>query len=344
MEDYYEILGVSKNSSKEEIKKAYRKLAHKYHPDKKEGDEQKFKKVNEAYQVLSDDKKRQQYDNFGTSGGSASGFGGFSSSDFGFEDMGDIFEEMFGFGRRQSRKGRGEDIRIEVSISLEEAMTGKDRLVSIYKFVPCSSCSSSGVAPGSGKKACTQCKGSGRVQKSVLGTFSTVIACPDCAGEGEIPEKECTQCKGEGRAKKKEDVEFSIPAGISSGQTLRVPGKGNAGKKGTQPGDLLVDVLVEKHSFFRQEGEDLYCSVFVPYTDVVLGGKVDITLLSGKTISLKIPAGTTPGKVMRISGKGLPRLSGYGYGDLYAEININVPKKVNKKQKQILEELKKEGI
>ncbi len=177
-----------------------------------------------------------------------------------------------------------------------------------------------------------------------MGVFSTMTTCPQCVGEGEIPEKDCPKCAGEGRVKKKEDISFSIPAGISSGQTLRIPGKGNSGKKGSAPGDLLVEVSVEKHSFFKPKGEHLYCAVSISYTDAVLGGKSDISLLSGKKISLKIPAGSSSGKIIRLPGKGLPRLSGYGYGDLYVEIEIDIPRKVNKKQKKILEELKKEGI
>lgn len=345
MEDYYSILGVSRNATKEEIKKAYRKLAHKHHPDKQGGDENKFKKINEAYQVLSNEKKREQYDRFGKAGASSSGFGGYSQGFSGFEDMGDIFEEMFGFGRRQqSRKRKGEDIKINISVSLLDVMNGKERTVSVYKFVACETCSASGSVPGSVKKTCPQCQGKGKVAKNIMGAFSTFVTCSQCEGEGEIPEKECTQCKGEGRIKRKEDINFTIPAGISSGQTLRVSGKGNVGKKGAPAGDLFVEVSVEKHHFFTPKGEDLYCSVSVPYTDAVLGGKVDITLLSEKKIALKIPVGTPSGKIIRISGKGLPRLSGYSYGNLYVEVNVNVPKKVSKKQKDLLEELKKEGL
>ncbi len=341
MEDYYSVLGVSRQATKEEIKKAYRKLAHKHHPDKG-GDEAKFKKINEAYQVLSNEKKRAQYDRFGKAGTSA-GFGGQSQGFGGFEDMGDIFEEMFGFGRRKSRKRQGEDIKIDISVSLLDVMNGKERTVSLYKFVFCSACSASG-SVGGAKKPCTDCGGKGKIAKTIMGAFSTVVTCPRCEGEGEIPEKECPQCRGDGRVKSKEEVTFTVPAGLSSGQTLRISGKGNVGKKGAPAGDLFVEISVEKHPFFTPKGEDLYCSVTIPYTDAVLGGKVDIALLSGKKIALKIPAGTPSGKVIRISGKGLPRLSGYGHGNLYVEVNVNVPKKVNKKQKQLLEELKKEGI
>ncbi len=350
MEDYYDILGVSKNASKEDVKKAYRKLAHKHHPDKG-GDEAKFKKVNEAYQVLSNDKKREQYDMFGKAGpssgfGGFSGGGGFSSSDFGF-DVGDIFEEMFGFGNRSGRSSRrrsGEDIKIDISIPLSKVMTGEERTVSILKFVPCKACSSSGVAKGYSKKRCPQCGGSGRVTKTVMGMISTSTVCPSCKGEGEVPEKNCPSCKGEGRVKEKETIQFSVPAGISSGQTIRISGKGNVGVRGSEPGDLLVEVTVEKHNFFTPRGEDLYCSVDISYTDAVLGGSINFSLLTGKNIALKIPAGTFPGKIIRLSGKGLPRLSGYGQGDLYVQVNINVPKKLTKKQKLLLENLRKEGI
>jgi len=347
MEDYYKVLGVSRDASKDEIKKAYRKLAHKHHPDKG-GNEETFKKISEAYHVLADEKKRQQYDRFGKSGPGASsqGAGGFGFNDFdGVDfDMGDIFEEFFGFrGRSRGRKRRGEDIKIRINTTLQSVMENEERVINLSKMVGCQSCEGRGHETGVKKKKCSSCHGKGKV-KTAIGPFSQVSTCPDCSGEGEIPEKKCSVCHGEGRVNKNEEVRFTIPAGIDTGQMLRIEGGGNAGKEGAPPGDLLVEIIVDNNTAFKREREDLYYKKKIDLTQAVLGDKIDINLLTNKKISLKIPPGTESGKVFRISGKGLPRLSGYKHGDLYVTVEVVVPRKLSKKQKQLFEELKKEGI
>jgi molecular chaperone DnaJ len=347
MEDYYTILGVSKKASKDEIKKAYRKLAHKHHPDKG-GDEKMFKKISEAYHVLSDDKKREQYDMSGKSGpnmggksSSYGGFGGFSHVDF---DINDIFEDFFGFSRSRKKKNRrGEDIAIKVTTTLEKIFENEERTVKIEKLVNCTKCEGRGYPQNVKTKKCTTCNGSGKI-RTAIGPFAQISICPQCEGEGNIPEKKCGNCDGEGRVKEKRELRFTIPAGIHSGQTLRFQGEGNYGRKGSPPGDLLVEVLVENNTSFQRKDDDLYYKLKINFSDAVLGAKVEINPLSGKKIILKIPAGTNPGKVFRISSKGLPRISGYGQGNLYVTIDVLVPKKINKKQRDILEELKKEGV
>ncbi len=350
MEDYYKILGVSRDASKEEIKKAYRKLAHKHHPDKG-GDEKTFKKISEAYHTLSDDGKRRQYDAFGKSGPStggasgAGGFGGFSQEDF---DFGDIFEEFFGFGRGPRKKRRkGEDIGIRIVTSLENVIKDEKKKIKLEKLFPCDKCDGSGDEKGAKKKTCSTCKGQGKVRKesgSFLGSFAQITVCPDCEGEGSTSDKKCTACHGEGRVKRGKEMEFTIPAGIDSGQTLRVEGAGNAGRKGTPPGDLLVEIVVENKTAFKRRGENLYYEAKVSYAQAVLGDKIEITLLSGKKVNLKIPEGSKPGDVIRMSGRGVPKLSGYGQGNLYVTLKVDVPKKLTKKQKELLQELKEEGL
>ncbi len=352
MEDYYKILGVSRDASKEEIKKAYRKLAHKHHPDKG-GKEETFKKISEAYHTLSNEEKRKQYDRFGKSGpgaggagagawGGGSGFEGFSHVDF---DMDDILRG-FGFGgfsRGRKKNRRGEDIGIRIDTTLKRIVNDEEKTVNITKMVNCSSCQGKGDAPDAKKKKCESCKGAGEV-RTAIGPFSQVSTCPDCEGVGDVADKKCSSCHGEGRVKKNEEIKFTIPAGISSGQSLRVKGKGNAGRKGSPSGDLIVEIFVENNTSFKRKGEDLYHTVKIGFVQATLGDKIEIKLIDGKKISLKIPSGTQPGKTFRVSGKGLPQLSGYGKGDLYVTVEVSVPQKISKKQKQLLEELKKEGV
>jgi molecular chaperone DnaJ len=347
MEDYYKVLEVSKDASKEEIKKAYRKLAHKHHPDKG-GDEKTFKKISEAYQVLSNDKKRAQYDQFGRTGpgmgsSSGAGFGGFSNVNF---DFGDVFEDFFGFGGGQSsRRGpsRGENIRIRIDTKLSEVVRNQERTINLTRFVNCSTCGGSGDAPGAKKEKCKTCQGQGSVITSI-GPFKQKTVCPDCEGQGSVADKKCNSCKGEGRVKKTEEITFNIPGGVDSGQTLRVEGKGNAGTKGGPYGDLLVDVFVENNTSFERSGYDLYYTSKINYTTLVLGGSIEIKTIFNKEISVKIPPGTKPDAVFRISGKGLPRLSGYSSGNLYVKLKVTVPTKTTKKQKKLLQELQEEGI
>jgi len=365
MKDYYQILGVSKEASPDEIKKAYYKLAYKYHPDKG-GEEKKFKEINEAYQTLSDKEKRAQYDKFGRTfegGGAGPGDfqwawgqpGGtnveFDFGDFGdFGDLGDIMEEMFGFGGGRRRKKdirRGKDIEVDLEISLEDALQGKEKEFNLLKYNNCTRCQGIGAEPGSKVKECFSCRGTGQVQqikKTFLGSFTQYATCPECGGEGYKPEKICNVCKGEGRIRSEEKIKIFIPAGVDNNQVIKIEGKGEAGKKGGKPGDLYVKIFIKPHSIFRRKGDDLYTSVPISIPQAVLGDEIEVLTLDEKKILLKVPAGTESGKVLRISGKGLPHFSGYGKGDLYVELVVKIPRHLTKKQKELLEQLKKEGI
>ncbi len=367
MKDYYQILGVPRNASQEEIKKAYYKLAHKYHPDKG-GDEKKFKEINEAYQVLSDKEKRAQYDRFGRvfeggqhpggEGGSQPGFDfqwSWSSpegTDFGFGDIGDIgemMEEIFGFGgpRRKRDIKRGKDIEITLEVSLEEVIKGTERVIGLEKMVVCPRCQGTGAEPGSKIKECFSCRGTGQVQqikRTIFGSFTRWTVCPECKGEGYIPEKPCNVCKGEGRIKEEVEMRIRIPRGVDTGQIIKLRGKGEAGRKGGRPGDLYVKILVKRHPLFERRGDDLYISFPISFSQAALGDQIEIPTLEGKRIFLKVPAGTDSGKVFRISGKGVPHFSGYGRGNLYVELIVKTPKHLTRKQRELLEQLRKEGI
>ncbi len=371
--DYYKILGVPKNASQEEIKKAYRKLAHKYHPDKG-GDEKKFKEINEAYQVLGDPEKRAKYDQFGEAfasagAGSQSGnWGGFGFGDnfsgfandafwqqksgrkFDFDfNIDDILEDFFGFGRKTKRKNinRGEDIEVEIAIDLEDAFNGIKKKIVLRKMVVCPRCHGTGGEPGTKIKECFTCRGTGEVQeirKTMFGTFTQYVVCPTCKGEGKIPEKLCNVCKGEGRIKEKSEIEITIPPGIDSGQIIKMEGMGNAGRKGAESGDLYIKVFVKPHKAFKRKGDDLYISVPIKISQAVLGGKIDINLIDGSVIALKIPSGTKSGKIFRIAKKGMPHFSGKGRGDLYVKVEIDIPQKITKEQKEIIEKLEDSGL
>jgi len=366
MKDYYKILGVSRNASPEEIKKAYYKLAHKYHPDKG-GDKEKMKEINEAFQVLSDKEKREQYDKFGRvfegapEGGAdySEGFNwAWGSSpqggmDFGFdiEDLGELFEDFFGFGENRARRRRdirkGEDIKIEIELSLEEVLENQTKEISLYKMIQCPRCQGSGAEPGTSVEECFSCRGTGQVQeikRTPFGSVTRWTVCPECKGEGRRPKKPCNVCRGEGRIKGEEKIKVFIPAGVDSGQIIKVAGKGDAGRRGGKPGDLYVQIFVKKHPVFRRKGDDLYLFVPITISQAVLGGEVEIPTLKGNKIILKIPSGTESGKVLRISGKGIPHFSGYGNGNMYVELSIKIPKRLTRKQKELIKELKKEGL
>ncbi len=355
MKDYYEILGVPKTASKEDIKKAYRRLAHKYHPDKKDGDEGKFKEVNEAYQILSDDNKKNQYDKFGRvdgSGGGPQGGFDFSQGGFGFDmgDIGDIFEEAFGSSARRGGvrdMRRGNDIEISLEMELEEVLTKQEKRFKINKFVSCQRCDGEGAEPGTPKNECVSCRGTGIVQemkRTVFGSFTREAVCPDCKGEGQKPEKPCNVCKGDGRVKKEEDIRVSIPAGVDSNQVLKVMGKGDAGKKRGDSGDLYIRILIKRHPVFSRRGDDILASVSIPYSTAVEGGETSIKDIEGKNLKVKVPAGTPSGKVIKISGKGITRFSGFGRGSMFLKMVIDLPKKLTKKQKELLKEMRKEGL
>lgn len=350
--DYYKVLGVSKDATKEEIKKAYRKLAHKYHPDKKGGDEARFKEVNEAYQILSDDAKKSQYDRFGRVGD-----GGFDFTQAGYDfdlgDLGDIFgstifEEMFGGrGSRTRDVKRGEDIEVSLEMSLEDVLVKQEKKIKLNKFATCQRCDGEGAEPGTKKNECVTCRGKGVVQevkRTVFGSFTKEAICPDCSGEGQKPDKPCNVCRGEGRIKKEEEITINVPAGVDSNQIMKLAGKGGAGRIKGRAGDLYVRILIKKHPIFTRKGDDLFTTVKIPYSDAVTGGEVSLKDIEGKKMIVKIPTGTFSGKVIRISGKGITKFSGFGRGDLFLKMDIAIPDKLTKRQKELLQEIKKEGL
>ena len=355
--NYYDILGVGKGATDDEIKKAYRKLAHKYHPDKGGGDDAKFKEINEAYQVLSDKAKRAQYDQYGRTFDGAQGGPGFGGYDFsGFQGFGgqgfdfdfgggggfeDIFSDIFGGGRSSRRRSRGQDIQVDAEISFEEMVHGAEREINLYNRVVCDRCDGSGGEPGTNKKTCPTCKGAGQIRKttrSFLGTFSQVSTCSECKGEGNVYEKKCSKCGGEGRAKEERKVKIKIPAGIENGQTISLQGQGEAGERGARSGDLYVTVHVRPHEKFERKGNDILSTEYIPFTTATLGGKVEIDTIDGKLI-LKIPDGTQSGETFRIKGRGVPDLNGRGTGNQLVKVVVRVPKKLSREQKELLEKL-----
>lgn len=355
--DYYQILGITKDASKEEIKKAFRKLAHKYHPDKGGGDEAKFKELNEAYQVLSDDHKRAEYDSYGQTFNGAGpqggqGFGGFDFSGFGnqqgFEgvDLDEIFGEFFGGAKGgRSKVKRGRDISIDLQISFAESILGTERSVLLNKVSACQTCSGSGGKPGSSMKKCSACNGQGKVhetRKSFFGVFTSVVDCNACHGRGKIPEEKCPACKGVGVEKREESVTIKIPAGISAGEMIRLSGVGEAVPGGIA-GDLYVKMHIASHSVFAREGNNIVMDLNIKLSDALLGGEYTINTLEGDTLSLKIPAGVSFGEILRVRGKGVP-IDVKRRGDLLVKLNIKMPGKLSKKVETIIEELKKEGI
>jgi molecular chaperone DnaJ len=364
MFDYYTILGINKNASQEDIKKAYRKLAHQHHPDKG-GDEKKFKEINEAYQILSNKEKREQYDRFGTAfEGNGQGFSGApgfdfnsfwngqdSGFDFGTVGLEDLFEDLFGFGRKTGAKRRktqkGNDIEITIQVDLVDTLKGFSKKIVLDKMISCSRCQGLGAEPGSKVKECFSCRGTGEVQqiqRTILGTVARYATCPECQGEGSVPEKPCNVCKGQGRIKNAEEIEISIPAGVDSGQIIKVANRGEAGKKGRSSGDLYIKVVVKQHPIFERKGDDLYLTIPITFSQAALGQDIEIEGLEGNKIILKVPQGTESGKILRLSGKGIPHFSGWGKGNLYVELVVQTPKKLTKKQKELMEKLKGEGL
>lgn len=350
--DYYEMLGVAKNAPKEEIKKAYRKLAHQHHPDKQGGNEAKFKEINEAYSVLSDDGKRQQYDRFGSSFGQNGGFkwgGGFSDFEDSFSgDLGSIFEDIFeglgGMGARRSRQNRGSDIAFGLDISFSEAIFGGRRSVVIERTSLCSVCRGAGGEPGSAIKKCDVCQGTGTVRtsrKSFFGNFTSLAECSICRGRGEFPEKQCKNCRGAGALKRNETIDIEIPAGIRDGEAIKLPGFGEEIPKGTA-GDLYIRIHVLPHPIFRREGYDLIMDLEEPMTKLLSGGEVGIETLDGK-IMVKIPELSKEGDLLRIRGKGVPRQRS-GRGDLIIQLAQKMPRKLSYQAKKLLSDLEKEGL
>lgn len=373
--DYYNILGVPRNASKEEIKKAYRRLAHKYHPDKG-GDEARFKELNEAYQVLSDERKRGQYDQFGQvfEGAAGGGFrqGGFEwpggfKFDFGFGqgdggqgegghgnrgfadfDFSDVFEDFLGMGggRRKSAERKGRDLKMELEISFEESIFGGKKEMEITKLSRCGECEGSGGARGTKMKSCPGCLGKGNVQKNhrtILGSFTQVTTCPECQGSGKKPETPCAKCGGRGIRRAAENIEIFIPKGVTEGEMLKMTGKGEMSFVGGVPGDLYVRIRVAAHNKFRRQGNDIIMPLPLKLSSAVLGDKIEVETLEG-TIELKIPEGTQPGDVLKIRGRGAFMPSGYGRGDLLIEMKVEIPRKLSRKAKETLQALKEEGF
>lgn len=359
--DYYEVLEVNRSASVDEIKKAYRKLAIKYHPDRNPGDaeaEAKFKEAAEAYDVLHDPQKRQQYDQFGFDapgggfggGNPFGGAGGFSMDDI-FSMFGDVFGGHgggfggFGGGGQQTPKYRGSDLRLKVRLSLQEVATGVTKKFKVRKDVTCEHCHGTGAEGGSGTETCPNCHGSGveiRTQQSMFGMIQTQTACHVCGGEGTIIKNKCTHCQGEGVVKGEEVVEINIPAGVAEGMVVNVPGKGNAGKHNGVTGNIQVYIEEEPNETFVRDGQNVIYNLLLDFPTAVLGGQVEIPTIDGSNVKIKIEPGTQPGKTLRLRGKGLPAVQGYGtgIGDLVVHISIYVPKELTKSEKKAIEELR----
>ena len=348
--DYYEVLGIQKGASEDEIKKAYKKLARKYHPDMNPGDkeaEEKFKEVNEANEVLSDPEKKARYDQFGFAGvdpnyGAGAG-GGASGGGFDFGDLGDIFGSFFGGGfggqrRNPNAPQRGESIRASVSISFTEAAFGCEKSVTIERSEQCPTCKGSGCAPGTTPEICPDCHGSGTVQtrrQTPMGVFASNGPCRKCGGTGRLIHQPCSDCRGSGAVRKRRTIKVNIPAGIDHGQTISLRGQGGAGKNGGPAGDLLITVMVQPHEIFRRDGVDVFCEAPITFTQAVLGAELEIPTIDGK-VKYSIPEGTQTGTVFRLKGKGVPVLNGRGRGDQYVTVVIETPRSLNKEQKEAL--------
>lgn len=356
--NYYEVLGVDKKASKDEIKKAFHKLAHKYHPDKNSGDAEKFKEVSEAYSVLSDDKKRGEYDSYGrvfTEGAAGGGHGGFSggfdfsqfqdafSGNMGGFDFSDVFSDLFA-GAAGSRVRRGRDISIDLEVSFKESVFGTKRTVLLAKVAQCETCKGNGAAPGSSLETCKHCNGSGKIHEtnnSFFGTITMQSICRHCHGTGKLPKEKCITCRGEGVYRKQEEVDINVPAGIEGGEMIRLAGFGEAVQNGPS-GDLYVKVHVQSDSRFKKDGANLVTELSIKLSDALLGGEYKIQTLDGDEM-LSIPPGVAHGELLRIRGRGIPTGRGKR-GDLFVKIKINLPQKLSRTARSLVEKLKEEGI
>lgn len=357
--DYYNMLGIDKSATKEDIKKAFYNLASKYHPDKKGGDESKFKEVNEAYQVLSDEKKRKEYDTYGQTfngqgpQGGFGGFGGFDQSDFAnmqfdFGDIGDIFGDVFGgaspFGGRGIKRGR--DISLEIDVPFTESIFGTERNVLLSKVSTCKTCSGTGAKAGTKLKICTICNGQGKVhdvKKTFMGSFQTVRTCDVCRGIGKVPEEKCHDCRGNGVVNSREEVSIKVPAGIANGEMMRMTGMGEAVSGGTS-GDLYVKINVHAHKTWKREGNDLSITHGIKLTDALLGARHTVDALDGK-IEIDIPTGASTGEILRVRGRGVPHIHDkHKRGDVLVKLDIHMPKKLSKKAMEFISGLQEEGL
>ena len=349
--DYYEVLGLQKGASDNDIKKAFRKMAMKYHPDKNPGDkvaEEKFKEINEAYAVLSDPEKKEKYDRFGHAGvdpnsgfgGGAGGFGGFG----GFEDIFDMFGGAFGGfgggsrGRRNNGPRKGSDLQKAVTITFEEAAFGTKKEIRLNKYVKCKTCGGSGAAPGTSKKSCPKCGGTGEIrtaQRTPLGTVQSVSPCPDCNGTGEINETPCPVCGGSGKTRDNVTISVNIPAGVDNDSVIPIKGQGEPGVNGGPDGDLYIVINVEPHKIFERRGQDLWLEIPITFDQAALGDDIIVPTLEGK-VSYKVPSGTQPDTIFRLKGKGIKSVRGNRKGDLYVKVNLEVPTKLNSKQKKAI--------
>jgi len=356
--DFYEILGVSKNASQEEIKKAYRKQAIQNHPDKNPGDskaEERFKEAAEAYEVLSDQQKRQKYDQFGhaafENGGGGGFHGGGMSMDDIFSQFGDIFGGFGGFsgfggfggggGQRGGAVSKGSNLRVKVTLSLQDIANGVEKKIKVKKYKACSSCDGSGAKNGTAKSTCSTCHGTGqvtRVTNTFLGQMQTASACPTCHGEGSTISQKCEVCYGEGIVKEEEVIKINIPAGVAEGMQVKMSGKGNAARRGGVNGDLLVIIQEEAHPELTRDGSDLVHNLYLSIPQATLGSTVEIPTVEGKA-KIKIEAGTQPGRILRLRGKGVPEVNGYGRGDLLVQINVWIPKQLDKEEKKLFEKM-----
>ena len=358
--DYYEVLGVSKSASKDEIKSAFRKLAKKYHPDisKEENAEEKFKEVQEAYSVLSDDNKRRQYDQFGHAGvngnGAGSGFGGFNGAGFGFDasDLGDIFDDLFGAGfgfggsssrRSSSRTRRGSDILMQVDLTFEQAVFGCEKDFDLDVVAECDKCDGKG---GFHEETCSRCHGSGTItseQRTILGSFMTKTTCPDCGGKGKTYREVCSKCHGKGSVKARKTITVSVPSGIDNGERLRVPGKGNSGENGGASGDLYLEFHIKEHKYFKRDGLDIYLEVPINMAEAVLGCKKEIPTIYGN-VKLTISSGIDSGDKQRLKGKGIKDSTSRKVGDMYVIFKVVTPKRLSRDQKKLFESLSKTDL
>lgn len=356
--DFYDVLGVAKDADQATIKKAYRKLAIQYHPDKNPDDksaEDKFKEAAEAYEILSDSDKRARYDRFGHAGVSGNAGGGFSGGmtmddifqQFGdiFGDSGSPFESFFGGsrgGRQRARGQRGTNLRIKVSLTLEEIASGVSKKIKVKKQLPCDTCNGTGAKDSNSVKTCTTCRGAGyvrQVKNTFLGQMQTTVTCPTCSGAGEMVTASCPKCKGDGRIYGEETLEIEIPAGVEEGMQLSLRGKGNAGKNGGSAGDLLINIEEKAHDDLQRDGMNLIHELYLNFADAALGTSVEVPTIDGR-VKIKIPAGTQSGKIFRLKGKGLPSVQSYGKGDQLIHVNVWTPKKLSTEERSLLEKLR----